>query len=62
MPLQGFLAPRDPMRMSTLQAMDRELVSDSLVYRPDDEQAVADGDTRRLGPFISGTAALPPFR
>jgi GH15 family glucan-1,4-alpha-glucosidase len=33
MPLQGFIAPRDPMWISTLEAMDRELVSDSLVYR-----------------------------
>jgi pentatricopeptide repeat protein len=33
MPLEGFIAPRDPMWLSTLQAMDRELVSDSLVYR-----------------------------
>jgi len=33
MPLQGFVAPRDPMWLSTLAAMDRELVSDSLVYR-----------------------------
>jgi len=33
MPLQGFIAPRDPMWISTLNAMDRELVSDSLVYR-----------------------------
>jgi GH15 family glucan-1,4-alpha-glucosidase len=33
MPLQGFVAPRDPMWISTLDAMDRELVSDSLVYR-----------------------------
>jgi GH15 family glucan-1,4-alpha-glucosidase len=33
MPLQGFIAPRDPMWLSTLEAMDRELVSDSLVYR-----------------------------
>jgi GH15 family glucan-1,4-alpha-glucosidase len=33
MPLQGFIAPRDPMWVSTLEAMDRELVSDSLVYR-----------------------------
>ncbi|HXZ71176.1 MAG TPA: glycoside hydrolase family 15 protein, partial [Streptosporangiaceae bacterium] len=35
MPLQGFIAPRDPMWLSTLAAMDRELVSDSLVYRYD---------------------------
>jgi GH15 family glucan-1,4-alpha-glucosidase len=33
MPLMGFIAPRDPMWTSTLAAMDRELVSDSLVYR-----------------------------
>ena len=33
MPLQGFIAPRDPMWLSTLEAMDRELISDSLVYR-----------------------------
>ena len=33
MPLQGFIAPHDPMWLSTLHAMDRELVSDSLVYR-----------------------------
>jgi GH15 family glucan-1,4-alpha-glucosidase len=33
MPLQGFIGPRDPIWLSTLAAMDRELVSDSLVYR-----------------------------
>jgi pentatricopeptide repeat protein len=33
MPLEGFIAPQDPLWISTLQAMDRELVSDSLVYR-----------------------------
>jgi GH15 family glucan-1,4-alpha-glucosidase len=33
MPLMGFVAPRDPMWLATLNAMDRELVSDSLVYR-----------------------------
>src|SRR5579875_3786568 len=33
MPLEGFIAPDDPMWLSTLRAMDRELVSDSLVYR-----------------------------
>jgi GH15 family glucan-1,4-alpha-glucosidase len=35
MPLVGFVAPRDPMWLSTLDAMDGELVSDSLVYRYD---------------------------
>jgi GH15 family glucan-1,4-alpha-glucosidase len=29
----GFIAPRDPMWISTLEAMDAELVTDSLVYR-----------------------------
>ncbi len=33
MPLVGFVAPRDPLWLSTLDAMDGELVSDSLVYR-----------------------------
>ena len=33
MPLMGFVVPRDPMWVSTLSAMDEELVSDSLVYR-----------------------------
>jgi GH15 family glucan-1,4-alpha-glucosidase len=33
MPLQGFISPLDPMWLSTLKAMDHELVSDSLVYR-----------------------------
>ncbi len=33
MPLQGFVSPRDPMWLSTLDAMDAELVADSLVYR-----------------------------
>jgi GH15 family glucan-1,4-alpha-glucosidase len=33
MPLTGFVAPNDPMWLSTLDAMDGELVSDSLVYR-----------------------------
>jgi GH15 family glucan-1,4-alpha-glucosidase len=33
MPLGGFIAADDPMWLSTLEAMGRELVSDSLVYR-----------------------------
>ncbi len=33
MPLVGFVVPSDPMWLSTLDAMDTELVSDSLVYR-----------------------------
>jgi pentatricopeptide repeat protein len=33
MPIEGFITPLDPMWQSTLRAIDRELVSDSLVYR-----------------------------
>jgi GH15 family glucan-1,4-alpha-glucosidase len=33
MPLMGFVSPFDPMWLDTLEAMDHELVSDSLVYR-----------------------------
>jgi GH15 family glucan-1,4-alpha-glucosidase len=35
MPIVGFISPRDPKWHSTLDAMDRVLVSDSLVYRYD---------------------------
>jgi GH15 family glucan-1,4-alpha-glucosidase len=31
----GFISPTDPMWLATLDAMDRELVTDSLVYRYD---------------------------
>jgi pentatricopeptide repeat protein len=33
MPLEGFVEPLDPMWLSTLRAIDGQLVSDSLVYR-----------------------------
>ncbi|MFD5567628.1 glycoside hydrolase family 15 protein [Streptomyces cadmiisoli] len=35
MPQVGFLSPQDPAWLSTLDAMDEDLVSDSLVYRYD---------------------------
>ncbi|MEU6238144.1 glycoside hydrolase family 15 protein [Kitasatospora sp. NPDC047058] len=35
MPRMGFITPRDPDWLSTLDAMEQELVSDSLVYRYD---------------------------
>jgi len=35
MPLMGFVSPFDPMWLDTLDAMDKKLVSDSLVYRYD---------------------------
>jgi GH15 family glucan-1,4-alpha-glucosidase len=50
MPLQGFIAPRDPMWLSTLTAIDRELVSDSLVYRYN-PSASPDGLTGNEGTF-----------
>jgi pentatricopeptide repeat protein len=33
MPLEGFIEPLDPMWLSTMRAIDGQLVSDSLVYR-----------------------------
>jgi GH15 family glucan-1,4-alpha-glucosidase len=33
MPIVGFIAPRDPIWLQTLDAIEQELVSDSLVYR-----------------------------
>ena len=33
MPIEGFLSPVDPLWLSTLEAMNKQLVSDSLVYR-----------------------------
>ena len=50
MPLVGFVAPRDPMWLSTLDAMDQELVSDSLVYRYD-PSASPDGLRGHEGTF-----------
>jgi GH15 family glucan-1,4-alpha-glucosidase len=50
MPLEGFISPTDPMWLSTLNAMDRELVSDSLVYRYNPE-ATPDGLRGSEGTF-----------
>ena len=50
MPQRDFVAPRDPRWLSTLAAMDRELVSDSLVYRYNPE-ASPDGLKGREGTF-----------
>ena len=46
----GFIAPTDPMWLSTLDAMDGELVTDSLVYRYDPE-ASPDGLRGSEGTF-----------
>lgn len=49
-PRVGFLAPRSPAWLNTLDAMDRVLVSDSLVYRYD-PQASPDGLRGSEGTF-----------
>jgi GH15 family glucan-1,4-alpha-glucosidase len=43
MPLVKFIGPRDPRMLSTLAAIERDLVSDSLVYRYDPSAASDDG-------------------
>ncbi|HKF78907.1 MAG TPA: glycoside hydrolase family 15 protein [Candidatus Dormibacteraeota bacterium] len=50
MPMLGFVSPTDPMWQSTLRAVDRELVSDSLVYRYD-PSASPDGLRGHEGTF-----------
>jgi GH15 family glucan-1,4-alpha-glucosidase len=50
MPTVGFITPSDPMWTSTLQAMDTELVTDSLVYRYD-PAASPDGLSGSEGTF-----------
>ncbi|MEV4946937.1 glycoside hydrolase family 15 protein [Streptomyces sp. NPDC053755] len=50
MPTVGFIMPEDPMWQTTLDAIDRELVSDSLVYRYNPE-ASPDGLSGSEGTF-----------
>ncbi|WP_406053965.1 glycoside hydrolase family 15 protein [Kribbella sp. NBC_00889] len=50
MPTVGFVAPQDPRWLSTLRAMDSELVTDSLVYRYNPE-ASPDGLRGSEGTF-----------
>ncbi|MER6299286.1 glycoside hydrolase family 15 protein [Kitasatospora sp. NPDC001539] len=50
MPKVGFLSPTDPSWLTTLDAMDRELVQDSLVYRYD-PAASPDGLSGSEGTF-----------
>jgi GH15 family glucan-1,4-alpha-glucosidase len=56
MPSVGFIAGRDPRWLSTLEAMDGELVTDSLVYRYDPE-ASPDGLRGSEGTFSLCTFA-----
>ncbi|MEU9702878.1 glycoside hydrolase family 15 protein [Streptomyces sp. NPDC047981] len=50
MPLVGFISPRAPSWLATLDAMDREIVTDSLVYRYNPE-ASPDGLRGSEGTF-----------
>ncbi len=51
MPLLRFISPKDPRWLSTLKRIESELVSDSLVYRYNTEQAAADGLVSHEGTF-----------
>ena len=56
MPVVGFVTPTDPMWISTLEAMDAELVTDSLMYRYD-PSASPDGLRGSEGTFSLCTFA-----
>ena len=51
MPLVRFVSPTDPRWLSTLAGIDRELVSDSLVYRYRLGESFSDGLTGQEGTF-----------
>jgi GH15 family glucan-1,4-alpha-glucosidase len=51
MPLMRLISPTDPMWLSTLDAIEKELVSDSLVYRYRNKEAAADGLKSGEGTF-----------
>jgi GH15 family glucan-1,4-alpha-glucosidase len=51
MPLVKFISPRDPRWLSHLSAIEKRLVSDSLVYRYDLEKASPDGLSGSEGTF-----------
>jgi GH15 family glucan-1,4-alpha-glucosidase len=51
MPLIRFISPKDPKWLSTLKCIEKELVSDSLVYRYRPDLAAPDGFVSREGTF-----------
>jgi GH15 family glucan-1,4-alpha-glucosidase len=51
MPLIRFISPTDPRWLSTLQQIEKELVSDSLVYRYNPKLAAPDGFVTEEGTF-----------
>jgi GH15 family glucan-1,4-alpha-glucosidase len=55
MPLFRFISPKDPRWLSTLERIEKELVTDSLVYRYNPEVASPDGLTSHEGTFSACT-------
>jgi GH15 family glucan-1,4-alpha-glucosidase len=55
MPLIRFISPKDPKWLSTLQCIEKELVSDSLVYRYRPDVAAPDGFVSHEGTFTMCT-------
>jgi GH15 family glucan-1,4-alpha-glucosidase len=51
MPLVRFISPTDPRWLSTMRAIEQDLVDDSLVYRYKIEEAAADGLAGMEGTF-----------
>jgi GH15 family glucan-1,4-alpha-glucosidase len=51
LPMMKFISPTDPRWKSTLQAIEKNLVEDSLVYRYNPEKAASDGMSGREGTF-----------
>ncbi|PZF72752.1 glycoside hydrolase family 15 protein [Taibaiella soli] len=51
MPIVEFISPKDPRWLSTLKAIERDLVSDSLVYRYKPDLAAPDGFISHEGTF-----------
>ena len=51
MPLVRFISPTDPRWVSTLRGIERDLVSDSLVYRYRPDARFSDGLTGEEGTF-----------
>ncbi|MGE5679771.1 MAG: glycoside hydrolase family 15 protein [Bacillota bacterium] len=51
MPLMRFISSKDPIWLSTLKAIENELVSDSLVYRYRHQEAASDGLKSGEGTF-----------
>ena len=51
MPLVKFISPTDPRWLSTLRAIEEDLVDDSLVYRYKHDQAASDGLPGEEGTF-----------